>query len=175
MAAATQFSFVVCLLAAMASLGKAQAANTTAANTTAATTTAATGGSTANPGSTATPGTGPTTTAGTGGSTAAPGTNAPATAAPTTQPPMIACLSCNGTGTSNDPCPDAPSGFATTKDCATQGGCWVSDTSTDCNNVSSHLISTFYLSENVSFYRKHVASIFHVLFLFELIRPKETC
>ncbi|XP_066291633.1 integumentary mucin C.1-like [Branchiostoma lanceolatum] len=147
MAAATQFSFIVCLLAAMASMGIAQSSPTataTTAATAAATTTAAPGGSTAAPGSTATPGTGPTPTAGTGGSTAAPGTgptttagsggstaargtNAPAgsTAAVTTQSPIIACLSCNGTGAGNDPCPAATITFATTINCNAQEGCWV--------------------------------------------------
>ncbi|XP_035696288.1 mucin-19-like [Branchiostoma floridae] len=129
MAAAIQLSFVVCLIAATASIGKAQTSTDAATTTVVATTTAvasaatttAPGGSTAAPGSTVTPGTGPTNAP--AGSTAAPGTGA--TAAATTQSAEIACLSCNGTDDSSDPCMTAASSFSTTINCATQAGCWV--------------------------------------------------
>ncbi|XP_078611945.1 uncharacterized protein LOC144882194 [Branchiostoma floridae x Branchiostoma japonicum] len=151
MAATVQLSFVVCLIAATASTvvatttvaastpeattTAAGAAATTTAAAVAATTTAGGGGPTASPGSTAASGTGPTNAP--AGSTAAQGTGAAGTA--TTQSPDIACLSCNGTDDSSDPCMTATSSFATTITCTTQAGCWVyreEDTSSNGGNVT---------------------------------------
>ncbi|XP_019640752.1 PREDICTED: mucin-5AC-like [Branchiostoma belcheri] len=133
MVAATQFSFLVLLMAAMASSTSAATptANTATTDTTAATTTvaasstsgsAAPAGSSTASGPTAAPGTGPTTTA-------APGTGPTTTAAPgpdTTRSPILACLHCNGTDDSNDPCRTAAATtWNTNITCNTAAGCWV--------------------------------------------------
>ncbi|XP_078691532.1 uncharacterized protein LOC144921956 [Branchiostoma floridae x Branchiostoma belcheri] len=138
MVAAPQFSFLVLLMAAMASSTSAATptadtttADTTTADTTAATTTLSTLAASSSPAGTASGSTVPAGSPTASGSTAAPGTGptttaAPGTAAPTTQSPILACLHCNGTEDSNDPCRTAAATtWNTNITCNTAAGCWV--------------------------------------------------